>query len=175
MFGVAVSSLLLVWPAAVALASDATTNQTSRDLHYTSVVSDGYNMQRALGTAKVKWESWKHKKDPDEILVNKLQEASAGVSALAGPEPEDKLRGKAKQESAGEERSFTNFLAAETANPALNVWGRWAHESAHWLSREVKMARSDLAFGVLTTVAGASRLGLLKHWWCVIFPSEALF
>ena len=159
---------ILVWTLAVALAGGETTKLTIRVVHNTSVVSVDYE-RRALGTAKVKWESWKHKKDPDEVLVNKLQEASAGVSALAGPDPEDKLRGKARRESVGEERSFANFLAAETANPSLNVWGRWAHESAHWLSREVKMARSDLAFGVLTTVADASRLGLLKHWWCVLY------
>lgn len=161
------SLAILIWALAVALAGGETTKLTSRAVHNTSVASIG-DEHRALGSGKVKWESWKHKKDPDEVLVNKLQEASTGVSALTGPEPEDKFRGKARQESVGEERSFANLLAAETAILSLNVWGRWARESAHWLSREVEMARSDLAFGVLTTVADASRLGLLKHWWCVL-------
>jgi hypothetical protein len=135
------------------------------------VDGDNVRVRRVLGTPKVKWESWKHKKDLDELVVSKLQEDGAGVSALAGPEPEERLRGKAKLEAGGEERYLADALTAETNNPSLNVWGRWSHDAERWLSREAMAARADLAFGVLTSGASAARLGLLKHWWCVVASS----
>jgi len=118
----------------------------------------------------VKWEDWKHRTrdmDPDAAIVKGLVEAEP-VSALA-PAPleaakEEKLTKLEQWEATGEEKALGDVLRSETGDPERGRFGRWGGDAGRWLGREAKLARSDLAFGVVAHAASTVHLGLLKHW-----------
>jgi len=124
-----------------------------------------------LATAPVKWEDWKHRLkelDSDAALVKGLAEASESLTPATPLESTpggEKLSKLEQWEQTSEEKALGERLRAELAHSNLNRFGRWGEDASQtWLGREAKLAKNDLAFGVVTQAANTIHLGLVKHW-----------
>jgi hypothetical protein len=120
---------------------------------------------------RLEYVAWKHAQEDAKDEVQKLL-SMRPVSALKGVAALEVTK-KQRFELDNEDEFLGGVLVDEQA-----VWGRYADVTSRWLPNESKLAKTDLAFGILTSVRTLSRLGLLKHWWvpgaagCIIGTAE---